>query len=123
MAKSFDLKSLIRSNILHLNPYRSARNDFDNGILLDANENSLGAPFQNDLELHRYPMPYQEELRMKIADFRSVDKEHIFVGVGSDKKPLTCCIVFSASQEKIGYSLLLQRMECIRFLLPSMMLA
>ena len=85
MAKSFDLKSLIRQNILHLNPYRSARDDFDNGILLDANENSLGAPFQNDLELHRYPLPYQEELRMKIADFRSVDKEHIFVGVGSDE--------------------------------------
>jgi histidinol-phosphate aminotransferase len=85
MGKSFDLKSLIRPNILHLNPYRSARDDFDNGILLDANENSLGAPFQNDLELHRYPLPYQEELRMKIADFRSVDKEHIFVGVGSDE--------------------------------------
>lgn len=85
MSNSFDLKTLIRPNILDLKPYRSARDDFDSGILLDANENSIGAPFENDLELHRYPMPYQEILREKIADFRNVDSSHVFVGVGSDE--------------------------------------
>ena len=79
MDNSFDLNSLIRPNILNLKPYRSARDDFDSGILLDANENSIGAPFENDLELHRYPMPYQEELRSKI-NFISYDR----VGYGAN---------------------------------------
>ena len=85
MNKAFDLPSLVRPNILNLTPYRSARDDFDSGILLDANENPIGAPFENELELHRYPMPYQEELRTKIAQFRGVDFTNVFVGGGSDE--------------------------------------
>ncbi len=85
MKSNFDLNTLIRPNILDLKPYRSARDDFDSGILLDANENAYGAPFENDLELHRYPMPYQEKLRQLIADFRGVDAANIFTGVGSDE--------------------------------------
>lgn len=80
-----DIKTLVRQNILDLQPYRSARDDYDSGILLDANENALGAPFEDSLELNRYPMPYQEELRSKIAKFREVETENIFVGVGSDE--------------------------------------
>lgn len=38
----FNLESLIRPNILSLLPYRCARDDYDEGILLDANENALG---------------------------------------------------------------------------------
>ncbi|MEX0723345.1 MAG: histidinol-phosphate transaminase [Gracilimonas sp.] len=83
--KKTDISSLVRENILNLKPYRSARDDFDSGILLDANENSFGAPFADDLELNRYPMPYQEELRDKIAAFRGVEKGNVFVGVGSDE--------------------------------------
>ncbi len=85
MNKTFDLQSLVRTNIRDLKPYRSARDDFDTGILLDANENSYGAPYANDLELHRYPMPYQEALRTKIADYRGIDASEVFVGVGSDE--------------------------------------
>lgn len=85
MNKKIDIPSLIRPNILGLKPYRSARDDFDSGILLDANENALGAPFEDDLELNRYPMPYQEELRTKIAEFREVTPQNVFVGVGSDE--------------------------------------
>ncbi len=85
MKKQIDIQSFIRPNILNLKPYRSARDDFDSGILLDANENSIGAPFENELELHRYPMPYQEELRARIADFRGVNASNVFVGVGSDE--------------------------------------
>ena len=85
MKKTFNLNALVRDNIRDLKPYRSARDDFDSGILLDANENSFGSPFQNELELNRYPMPYQDKLRRKIAQFRKVRLENIFVGVGSDE--------------------------------------
>jgi histidinol-phosphate aminotransferase len=38
----FRLEDVIRPNILSLKPYRCARDDYQEGILLDANENSLG---------------------------------------------------------------------------------
>lgn len=38
----FSLERAIRSNILALLPYRCARDDYSEGILLDANENALG---------------------------------------------------------------------------------
>lgn len=85
MKETSSIKSLVRENIRNLKPYRSARDDYDSGILLDANENSFGAPFSDELELHRYPMPYQEELRVKLAAFRDVKVENVFVGVGSDE--------------------------------------
>ncbi len=85
MNKKFNLEKIVRENIRDLKPYRSARDDFDSGILLDANENSFGSPIESDLELNRYPMPYQEKLRSVIADYRKVDTENVFVGVGSDE--------------------------------------
>ncbi len=85
MDKTFNLESLIRPNIRALSPYRSARDDFDEGILLDANENSLGAPYAEAQGLHRYPSPHQPELRQKLATFRNVRVENVFVGVGSDE--------------------------------------
>lgn len=38
----FSLESLIRPNILALQPYRCARDDYSAGVLLDANENAIG---------------------------------------------------------------------------------
>lgn len=38
----FDLAAIIRPNILSLTPYRCARDDYSEGILLDANENAIG---------------------------------------------------------------------------------
>lgn len=40
----FDLISIIRPNILTLQPYRCARDDYNTGILVDANENAIGHP-------------------------------------------------------------------------------
>lgn len=80
-----NIQSLLRENIRNLVPYRSARDDFNEGLLLDANENSLGAPVRNQLDLHRYPSPTQDALRKKIASWRRVDFENIFLGVGSDE--------------------------------------
>lgn len=85
MPTTFDLDTLVRENIKKLTPYRSARDDFDSGILLDANENSYGSTVRNSLNLHRYPSPTQDELREKIANYRNVDRDHVFLGVGSDE--------------------------------------
>ena len=74
MAKSspFDLSKCARSNILALEPYRCARDDYkDDGtnILLDANENAYGPGLEltnadvnalangETAHLHRYPDP------------------------------------------------------------------
>jgi len=83
--KSEKLSSLVRENVLALKPYRSARDDFQEGILLDANENSLGAPFEEATGLNRYPDPYQKKLRTLIANYRSVAIDQVFTGVGSDE--------------------------------------
>nr|CCA20929.1 unnamed protein product [Albugo laibachii Nc14] len=93
------IESIIRPNILTLTPYRCARDDYNQGILLDANENSLGPPLSSseiDLlneQLERYPCPYQLELKQAIANFRNenadfgrfIAPENVFLGVGSDE--------------------------------------
>ena len=74
------IEKLVRRNILELEPYSSAREEFSdrNGIFLDANENPFG-------ELNRYPDPYQKELKKKLAEMRGVDTKNIFIGNGSDE--------------------------------------
>lgn len=85
MPKAINIESLIRENIRNLKPYRSARDDFKKGTLLDANENSYGSAVRSPLNLHRYPTPTHDDLRQKIADYRDVDLDNIFLGVGSDE--------------------------------------
>ncbi|MCW9708672.1 histidinol-phosphate transaminase [Fodinibius salsisoli] len=85
MSSSFELEKLVRPNIKALKPYHSARQDFSEGLLLDANENSYGDPFQSAEHLHRYPSPTHPALRDKIAEWRGVNRDNIFVGVGSDE--------------------------------------
>lgn len=85
MNSSFNLEQLVRPNIKALKPYHSARQDFSEGLLLDANENSLGAPYPEAEGLHRYPDPAQTKLRELIAEWRGVQKENVFTGVGSDE--------------------------------------
>ncbi|MCC5904679.1 MAG: histidinol-phosphate transaminase [Balneolaceae bacterium] len=80
-----NIESLVRKNIRNLAPYRSARDDFEKGLLLDANENSLGSPVRNTLDLHRYPTPTHDNLRKRIAVWRQVDYENVILGVGSDE--------------------------------------
>ena len=89
-----DIESLIRENIRNLTPYRSARDDFNDGLLLDANENSFGSPIRHSLKLHRYPTPTHDTLRKKIADYRGVETDNIFLGVGSDEPIDTLIRIF-----------------------------
>jgi histidinol-phosphate aminotransferase len=87
---------LARPNILELQPYRCARDDYSEGILLDANENAIGPtsvptnsldPYDNHLKLERYPDPYQYDLKEKYAAYRGhgLTPANLFVGVGSDE--------------------------------------
>lgn len=76
----FELKKLVRKNILELKPYSSARDEFSgkDGIFLDANENPFGT-------LNRYPDPYQQELKSILAAQKGVNENQLFVGNGSDE--------------------------------------
>jgi histidinol-phosphate aminotransferase len=76
----FDLKRLVRPNILALKPYSSARDEFkgSDGVFLDANENPFG-------ELNRYPDSYQTKLKEKLSDIKGIETKNIFVGNGSDE--------------------------------------
>lgn len=87
MKPEISIENLVRPNIRKLKPYRSARDDYDSGLLLDANENSLGAPYREaeEAQLHRYPSPHQQALREKLAVHRKVQAENVFTGVGSDE--------------------------------------
>jgi histidinol-phosphate aminotransferase len=81
----FDIHSLVRTNIRLLTPYRCARDDYDQGILLDANENAIGSVPADPRNLNRYPDPRQEAFRQAYARFRGVQPEQVFCGVGSDE--------------------------------------
>lgn len=110
----FDIEKVIRPNILTLQPYRCARDDYSQGILLDANENSLGHTIRSksrinnanghpdntlaeelcstiNLDLHRYPDPSHPLIKERIAALRGLSSststatDHVFLGVGSDE--------------------------------------
>jgi histidinol-phosphate aminotransferase len=81
------ISDLVRENIKKLKPYTCARDLYSNGILLDANENSLGSSITEfeSLNLNRYPDPHQEDLKDLVCGHLGFDKENIFFGVGSDE--------------------------------------
>ncbi|KXN85584.1 Histidinol-phosphate aminotransferase [Leucoagaricus sp. SymC.cos] len=100
----FNIENVLRPNILALHPYRCARDDYSEGILLDANENAMGhsipKPTQQnetseltedladtlDLDLHRYPDPSHPEIKARIAALRGLPStDYVFLGVGSDE--------------------------------------
>ncbi|TVY46760.1 Histidinol-phosphate aminotransferase [Lachnellula occidentalis] len=108
----FDLQTCARPNILQLEPYRCARDDYkDDGtnILLDANENAYGPslalnnssnasnpphePSVDFLGLNRYPDPHQHNLKQLLCNLRNTHihtlktlaPANLFIGVGSDE--------------------------------------
>jgi len=102
---TFNLKDAVRPNIWALDPYRCARDDYWEGILIDANENSYGTcvnlddseislpkPNPNDTDVNsdthieRYPDPRQLEFKTLFAKLRGLSSPNcMFVGVGSDE--------------------------------------
>lgn len=106
----FNLEDVVRPNILALQPYRCARDDYQEGILLDANENSLGHALpsgssfphsagpnatstaingsgsDDPLSLHRYPDPSLFGVKSKLREMRNLPSDdYVFLGVGSDE--------------------------------------
>jgi histidinol-phosphate aminotransferase len=78
-----NFESLIRSNILQLKPYSSARDEFTEKaeVYVDANEN----PFETGF--NRYPDSHHLEVRKLLAgqQNRQVEPEQIILGNGSDE--------------------------------------
>lgn len=77
-----DLQELVRPNILELEPYHSARDEYQGKtatVFLDANENPYNRPF------NRYPDPLQLQLKQRLAVVKNVRPEQIFLGNGSDE--------------------------------------
>ncbi|ORX76988.1 histidinol-phosphate aminotransferase [Anaeromyces robustus] len=102
---TFNLKDAVRPNIWALDPYRCARDDYSEGILIDANENSFGTcvnlkdseislptpkgdpkDMDSDTHIERYPDPRQLEFKTLFAKLRGLSSPNcMFVGVGSDE--------------------------------------
>lgn len=78
--KEFNINSLVRKNILELQPYISFRdqNEFENPVFMDANESPFG-------EYNRYPDSTQKELKNKLAALKNVSAQQIAIGNGSDE--------------------------------------
>lgn len=78
-----EIKELIRENIISLQPYSSAREEFieisSAFIFMDANENPI------ESGLNRYPDPQQNILKEALSKIKGVSKEQILLGNGSDE--------------------------------------
>jgi histidinol-phosphate aminotransferase len=83
MNKRFDLKDLVRPNVLKMKPYSSARDEYKTDgrkmTFLDANEN----PFENGV--NRYPDPQQGKVKQMLASQKEVFETQILLGNGSDE--------------------------------------
>ena len=77
----FSLQNITRKNILALQPYSSARDEYtgEASVFLDANENPFNSPW------NRYPDPHQRILKSRVAQIKQVPVEKIFLGNGSDE--------------------------------------
>ena len=73
----------VRPNILALEPYSTARDEFKGGdisVWIDANE----SPYPSGV--NRYPDPHHRKLKHEIAKLKGVDENQIFIGgAGSDE--------------------------------------
>lgn len=78
---NMELEKLVRPNILALEPYSCARNEFSGvaSVWLDANESPFNAPY------NRYPDPLQLEVKERLSHLKGVPAESIFLGNGSDE--------------------------------------
>ena len=76
-----NILELIRPDLLDLQPYSSARDEYSGseGVFIDANEN----PFENGV--NRYPDPLQKNLKEKVSVIKGVSSSKIFLGNGSDE--------------------------------------
>ncbi len=83
MEKRTNIEKLARENVLDLQPYSSARDEFISDgaemVFLDANEN----PFDDGL--NRYPDPRQRNLKNLLAELKGLRSNQLLLGNGSDE--------------------------------------
>ncbi|KIO46619.1 MULTISPECIES: histidinol-phosphate transaminase [Sanguibacteroides] len=74
-------ESIIRGCIKELEAYSCARAEFagEQILFLDANEN----PFETGV--NRYPDPFQQKLKKRLADLKRVSTDQLVLGNGSDE--------------------------------------
>ena len=75
------LEKLVRPNVWRMQPYSSARNEFQGNasVFLDANENPWNEP------INRYPDPLQRQVKARLSQLKGVEPRSIFLGNGSDE--------------------------------------
>lgn len=80
---NFNIQNLVRDNIKNMQPYSSARDEFqdyeEKMIYLDANENP------NENGINRYPDTQQKAVKKILSEIKKVAKNQILLGNGSDE--------------------------------------
>lgn len=84
------INNLVRKELINLQPYTCARDLYNKGMFLDANENSFGSTVKITYKnrLNRYPDPYCLDLKkaiLKYLNLSFIGVENVFVGSGSDE--------------------------------------
>ena len=80
---NINIDILVRKNVLDMNSYSSARDEFENKkenlVFLDANE----SPFQNDI--NRYPDNKHTYLKQRLLELNQLSNGQIILGNGTDE--------------------------------------
>ena len=80
---NINIDILVRKNVLDMNSYSSARDEFENKkenlVFLDANE----SPFQNDI--NRYPDNKHIDLKQRLLELNQLSNGQIVLGNGTDE--------------------------------------
>jgi histidinol-phosphate aminotransferase len=83
MGKVLNINKLVRPNVLALEAYSSARDEYTSEgskmVFLDANENP------NESGVNRYPDPQQKKLKAKLSEIKKIPTKNILLGNGSDE--------------------------------------
>jgi histidinol-phosphate aminotransferase len=76
-----DISRFIRPDLRNIQPYSSARDEFEGigKVFLDANENGIVTAY------NRYPDPLQRKLKETISEIKRIPVENLFLGNGSDE--------------------------------------
>lgn len=81
LSEEEDIRRFIRKDLRNIQPYSSARDEFEGvaKVFLDANENGMVTVY------NRYPDPFQRRLKETISEIKRIPLENLFLGNGSDE--------------------------------------
>lgn len=79
-----NVSEFVRAAVRRLAPYRCARDETLEGVLLDANENPFPRLYDG-VALNRYADPLQRRLRQELANYVGLGPDWLLAGSGSDE--------------------------------------